>query len=380
MVPRDPAEANRAATPLELFFDLVFAIAVGQAASELRGALSAGEVLHGLTSYATAFFAVWWAWMNFSWFASSFDVDDWLYRVLTIVQMAGVLVVAAGVGAAFERSDFTIVVAGYVLMRLVMVAQWLRASRSSADHRRTAVAYASGIALLQVLWVAMLTLPVSAIRPAVAVLIFCEVTVPVVAERIGPTPWHPHHITDRYSSFTLILLGESLLASAGTIIGAHKERQAFGSLVALAVGAFLITAALWWIYFWPPHHSAVRGARAAFRYGYVHYFVFAAAGAFSAGVGVQTDLLAGTSKLSGFTASFTVTVPVALFILAIWWIALRAYARPPVNVAVPLCALLVLADPVMPVSVVLTALLCTALVVVLVLNPPGRPGPEMHEP
>ena len=171
MLPRDPTEEHRAATPLELFFDLVFVIAVSQAAAQLHHALSEGHVLDGITSYAMVFFAVWWAWMNFTWFATSFDTDDWLFRVLTIVQMAGVLVVAAGIESAFVDEDLTVVVGGYVLMRVVMVAQWWRASLQSPEHRRTTRTYAAGIGALQVLWVAMLFLPDSIIQVAGAVLI-----------------------------------------------------------------------------------------------------------------------------------------------------------------------------------------------------------------
>ena len=47
------------------------------------------------------FFAIWWAWMNFTWFASAYDNDDVPYRLLTFVQIAGVLILAAGVAAAF---------------------------------------------------------------------------------------------------------------------------------------------------------------------------------------------------------------------------------------------------------------------------------------
>lgn len=65
--------------------------------------------------------------MNFTWFASSFDTDDWLYRVLTIVQMGAVLVLAAGIQPMFEHDDFSIVILGYVVMRFARVTQWLRA-------------------------------------------------------------------------------------------------------------------------------------------------------------------------------------------------------------------------------------------------------------
>jgi low temperature requirement protein LtrA len=130
---REPAEPHRAATPLELFFDLCFVVAVSLAAARLHHALAEQHVGAGLLGYLMVFFAIWWAWMNFTWFASAYDTDDALYRVTTLIQITGALVLAAGVPAAFDRGDFTIVTVGYVIMRLAMVAQWLRAG---ATNRR----------------------------------------------------------------------------------------------------------------------------------------------------------------------------------------------------------------------------------------------------
>ena len=132
---RDPAEPGRTASTLELFFDLVFVVAVSIAAVQLHHALTENHIVDGVVSYAFVFFAIWWAWMNFTWFATSFGTDDWLYRVLTFVQMAGVLVLAAGIEPAFVDHEFTLVVFGYVVMRVAMVAQWLRRGRRRS--RRT---------------------------------------------------------------------------------------------------------------------------------------------------------------------------------------------------------------------------------------------------
>ena len=106
------------------------------------------------------------------------------------------------------------------------------------------------------------------------------------------------------------------------------------------------------------------------RYGYVHYFVFAAAGAFSAGIEVEIDVLTHHSELTETQASFTVTIPIAVFIIGIWWIALRANADRLVNTVVPVGALLVLLDPVIPVPFALTAVFLIGIVTVLVLRPP----------
>lgn len=371
MLPRDPAQAHRSASPLELFFDLVFVVAVSIASAQLHHALSHGDFLHGITSYLMIFFAIWWAWMNFTWFATSFDTDDWLYRVTTFVQMGGVLVMAAGIPNAFEHGDFAIPVLGYIVMRIAMIAQWLRASRSAGALRSATRRYALGIAGVQVLWILFLLVP-SGPMQIVAFVAFAlvEISVPVFAEHRQQTPWHPHHITERYGLFTLIVLGESLLASANAIIDAISEVESLGPLIAISVLTLMVTASLWWIYFWPPHHRAISTFRSSLRYGYTHYFVFAAAAAFSAGIEVEIDVLTGESHLSNIAASFTVTIPISLFLLGIWWIAIKPNADRVVNTVMPVGALLVLLDPILPVPVTLTAVILVIIVVVLVLRPP----------
>nr|WP_201471503.1 low temperature requirement protein A [Microbacterium hydrocarbonoxydans] len=371
MLPRDPAQPHRTASTLELFFDLVFVVAVSIASAQLHHALSHGDFVHGVTSYAMVFFAVWWAWMNFTWFATSFDTDDWLYRVTTFVQMGGVLIVAAGIPAAFEHGDFAILVLGYIVMRIAMVAQWLRASRGAGELRSATRRYALGIAAVQVLWVLFLLIP-SGPAQLVAFVVFAliEVCVPIFAEYRRQTPWHPHHITERYGLFTLIVLGESLLASANAIIDAREQLESFVPLISISVLTLVVTASLWWIYFWPPHHRAITTFARSLRYGYTHYLVFAAAAAFSAGVEVEIDVLIGESHLSAATASLTVTIPIAVFLISIWWIAIRDNADRVVNAVVPLGAVLVLLDPLLPIPVAITAVVMAAIVIVLVLRPP----------
>ena len=202
---RDRAEHHRVATPLELLFDLCFVVAVGQAAAALHHALAEGHAGHGVFSFALVFFAIWWGWLNFSWFASAFDTDDVPYRLATLVQIAGGLTVAAGVSSAFD-GDFRTVVVGYVLMRLALVAQWLRAAKSSPEARPAALRFAIGITICEVLWVARLALDGTAALVAFFVIGLAELAVPVIAERSAKTAWHPHHISERYGLFTLIVI------------------------------------------------------------------------------------------------------------------------------------------------------------------------------
>ena len=147
MPARSPHEAHRNATPLELLFDLVFVVAIAQAGEGLHHAVSAGHALEGLEGYLMVFFAIWWAWMNFTWFASAYDSDDVPYRLAVFVQITGALVMAGGVSQMFEqRQPNAAVLGGYVLMRLALVGQWLRAAASDPPHRQTALRYAGGVA------------------------------------------------------------------------------------------------------------------------------------------------------------------------------------------------------------------------------------------
>lgn len=371
MRPRDPGEDGRTASTLELFFDLVFVVAVSTASVQLHHSLAEGHVLDGLRTYGIVFFGIWWAWMNFTWFATSFDTDDWLYRVLTILQMGGVLVLASGIEPAFHDHDYSVLIYAYVVMRLAMVAQWLRASRSAGPARRATLIYAGGITAVQVLWLGSLQLPASVSGLAIAVLILAELSVPVIAERTGSTPWHPHHITERYGLFTLIVLGESLLASANAIIGAVHDSEDLGPLIGLASLTLVAAASLWWIYFWPPHHRAISSFAGSLLYGYGHFFILASAAAFSAGIELEISVLTGHSELHHPWASFAFTIPLAIFILGVWILAIRPYADRITNIVVPVAGVLVLIDPIIPVPLALTAFILAGTVAVLEWR--GRP-------
>ncbi|MDQ1550645.1 MAG: hypothetical protein QOD50_67, partial [Actinomycetota bacterium] len=106
MSPRDSDEPHRASSPLELLFDLTFVVAVAQVADELAKTIQSGHALQGIIPFVMVFFAIWWAWMNFTWFASAHESDDVAYRLLALVQMAGVVVLAAGLTRAVENREF----------------------------------------------------------------------------------------------------------------------------------------------------------------------------------------------------------------------------------------------------------------------------------
>ncbi|MFG6401022.1 low temperature requirement protein A [Microbacterium sp. P04] len=350
MIARDANEPTRVSSPLELLFDLTFVVAISQASSTLHHLISEDHIGQGVLAYLMVFFAVWWAWMNFTWFASAFDTDDWLYRLTTILQMAGVLVLAAGVQAAMVDFDYTVVTFGYVIMRLAMVAQWVRLAISDPAYRPTALRFGSGIAVVQVLWVARLALDADLQLWAFFALMAAEIAVPIFAEARGRTPWHPHHIAERFGLFTLLLLGESLLASSNALIDALATGEHLADLLWLAASGLIITAAIWWIYYAREQHETLARAQRGFAFGYSHYPIFAAVGAVSAGVEVEIDELTGHTEVSDAVAGLALTLPVAVFLAVVWAVLLRGQVSRQVSVVVLMAVALVAMAGLLPVG------------------------------
>jgi low temperature requirement protein LtrA len=363
---RDLGEDHRASTPLELLFDLCFVVAVAQAAVELHHAIAENHLGTGVLGYLTVFFAIWWAWMNFSWFATAFDTDDVLYRLTTLVQIAGGLVLAAGVSSAFERADFTVITFGYVIMRLAMVAQWLRAARSDPEHRSTALAYALGITIVQVGWLLRLLLPDGLLLPAFFVLVVAEIAVPALAERRGRPVWHPEHIAERYGLFTLIVLGESVLSATLALEAAFTDTDHPVGLVTLGIAGLVILFSMWWIYFEQPAHERLTSLRASLRWGYGHYFVFASAAATGAGLAVAVDFDLHVAHVGDLVAALATTVPVAVFVLVVWLLHLDHERMRRVSAAFPVAAVLIVATSFAPAPIHLTAVVMAVLTGLLV--------------
>ncbi len=380
-------EAHRASSPLELLFDLTFVVAVASITAQLAHGIAGGHGLADLTPFLQVFFTIWWAWMNFTWFASSYDTDDVLYRLLTMVQMAGVLVLAAGVPAGFEDSDYGAITLGYLVMRCGLVAQWLRAGLEAPAGRRTAFRYALGISVLQVGWIARLVLaetgvlPQASLLPVFVVLVAGELAVPRWAERARPTSWHPHHIAERYGLFTIILLGESVLAaSTGVQAASAAGAGVSGSLVTVALGGLVLLFTLWWLYFLEPAGEGLADRRhRSFVWGYGHYGIFAALAAVGAGLEVAVEHTGHHLDVPEVTVGYAVAIPVAVFLVLLWGVHAPIVRRPVIPPVLSLggaavVVLLPLAAGLVGLAGVVVALAatCSALVGTTILT--RRPG------
>ncbi|GGM07055.1 low temperature requirement protein A [Nakamurella endophytica] len=365
---RDPREPHRASTPLELLFDLCFVVAVARAGAALEAQVEAGHTGLGVVGYLAAFFAIWWAWMNFTWFASAFDTDDVPYRLTVLVQIGGSLVLAAGIRDLVVDADSTVATWGYVVMRVAMVVQWLRAARSDPAHRGTAARYAAGVLAVQVGWLVRLSLPHDWWLWTFGVLVVVELAVPAWAERRIRTTYHPRHVSERYGLFTVIVLGEAVTAAAGAVESAVDQDGHRAELTVVAVSGLVVLFAIWWLYFDQPETRRLGSLRTALAWGYGHYAVFSSIAAVGAGLALSVAALSGSGgeehHLSATTAHAVLTVPVAVFLLA----KLALHEHDPaasgervMAVAIPVTAALVLAVTWTAAAVPVTAVLVAAL-------------------
>ena len=373
MTARDTAEAHRVSSPLELLFDLTFVVAVAQLVVQLAHGLEGGHAADEVGPFLMVFFAIWWAWMNFTWFASAYDTDDVPYRLLTMLQMGGVLVLAAGVPAAFVDQDFRAITVGYLIMRIGLVGQWVRAGFEHPEGRRTAWRYAAGVSLVQLGWLARLALPDEQWATLTfLVLVALELTVPFWAELKGNTFWHPHHIAERYGLFTIILLGESVLAATTGVQDALGAGGVSADLVLVSTAALVTLFAVWWLYFLEPAGEALSVKRSrSYLWGYGHYGVFAALAALGAGLEAAVAEAGHHLEVSPVVLGYAVAVPAGVFLVLLWAVHAVLGSRSQIRPAVILpAALVVLLLPLVAgatgvtVVVLLIALVCVAVVVI----------------
>jgi low temperature requirement protein LtrA len=324
---RDTHEQHRTVTPLELLYDLTFVVAFGVAGEQLAHLLAEGHFAAGLLGFYIAVFAICWAWINYSWFASAYDTDDWAFRVATMVQMVGVIILALGLPQVFHSIDAghtidnSVTVAGYVVMRVAMLFLWLRAARQDPPRRRACQTYAVTIGVAQVGWFLLLVahLSVAVFVVWAQLLMLVEMAGPIVAERgKGGTPWHAHHIAERYGLLTIITLGEGVIGTVASL-SAVLESQGWSLDAALvAVAGTGLTFGLWWIYFTVPSAEVLQIHRErGFPWGYGHMLIFGSIAATGAGLHVAAYYIGHEAHIGATATVLTVAVPVAVFVFAL---------------------------------------------------------------
>ena len=245
--PLEEEGRERHATWFELFFDLVFVVAVAQLAHELEADTSA----RGFLRFALLFAPVWWAWVLYTFYADRFDSDDVAYRLLGMVGMLaivamGVAIPGAMTGERGAAGDAAFALA-YLGARGVSVLLYLRASRYVPIARRLVRIHGTSFAVAAALWLPALLLPTPGryVLWSLALAIEILVTPLVVWRTLGQVPLSLPHLPERFGLFTIIVLGESVVAVAGGLGDVGWGLRS----AAVAVGAFALACCVWWLNF-----------------------------------------------------------------------------------------------------------------------------------
>ena len=279
------AEPERRASWLELFFDLCFVVAVGAVAHTLHDE----PTIEGIALFAALFIPVWWSWMEYAWYATSFPEGGSFNRFGAFAAMLTVLAMATQVGTASHGDPRGLILA-LVVFHAIVVALFLRAARLYPGLHAFSIRYGSGFGLAAAIWLGSLALP-EGIRPWVwvAALAVDLVTPWMAVLAAVERTFDVRHIPERYGLFTLIVLGEAIIAVARSM----SDAQWTPAAVAAAVAGFIIAVVIWWAYFAHPHAELLeRGRLASFVWGYGHIFVWM--GIAMTGVGIELAIDAAT--------------------------------------------------------------------------------------
>jgi low temperature requirement protein LtrA len=234
-------DANRSATRLELFFDLAFVLFVARCAD----ILAKDETWSGALTFAAVLAIGWWAWASTTLYANRFDTDDAIFRLLMLAGMAGVVAMAASVDKLDETTSRWFALA-YLLLRVVLIAGYLRAWRVLPEARRTIRPYLFAHCAGAAVWLVSLAVPTPGRYVLWGVGVAVELAGPTLAARLKDgIPLHMEHLPERFGLFVILVLGESVAAA---VTGVHDGGWKAGVVVTAAC-AFLVVAALWWSYF-----------------------------------------------------------------------------------------------------------------------------------
>ena len=289
---------KRQATWLEVFFDLVFAVAVTQ----LGRYLHHHSDLTGYTMYAALFIPIWWAWTGFSYFSDVFDADGKTYfRVILLVTMLVVLTLALNTRDALTRTTFSFA-AAYNVLQTLLVALYIWARREVKETKKLCDCFIIGFGFGLALWFSSLFVPPPSRFVLWGIALVIEISTPLVTYlSLDRKPVHGSHMPYRLGQFTMIVIGETVAAVATGVADTQWQLPT----IFTAINGFAIAVCLWWLYFrYMDRTSVDRALRKdnkellkSFVYGYGHIAIFAGVAATGVGIELAINMVATEQTL-----------------------------------------------------------------------------------
>jgi low temperature requirement protein LtrA len=258
-------------TPLELFFDLVFVLAITQCTA----LMSAHPAWEGLAQGLLILGMLWWAWVGYAWLTSVVDPEEGEVRLVIIAAMAALLVISLCVPHAFGGLALEFAL-GYAAVRAAHIALFLLASRDEPGLRRSTLGLAASTSVAVALLVAASFFDGATQLSLWALALVLDMGGPYF---FGTEGWKlvAGHFAERHGLIVIIALGESIVAIG---IGAHGQLT-YGVAAAAVLGMALV-AGMWWVYFdvvalvssrrlVEAESGYVQNAMARDSYSYLHY-------------------------------------------------------------------------------------------------------------
>jgi low temperature requirement protein LtrA len=293
-------------TPLELFFDLVFVLALTQCTA----LMAEQPTWQGLGKAMLVLGVLWWSWVGYAWLTSVVDPEEGAVRLVIFVAMAALLVAALCAPDAFGESALLFACA-YGVVRIAHIALFVLASRDDPTFRQSVLGLGGGTALGVGLLIAASAFDGALQAGFWGLALLLDMGEPYL---FGSEGWrlHPGHFVERHGLIVIIALGESIVA-----IGVGAESGVDAGVVAAATLGIAVAAAMWWLYFdvvalyagrWLARAVIGRKQNELARdsYSYLHFpmvagIVLVALGAKKtlADVGEPLDLVPATATLGG---------------------------------------------------------------------------------
>jgi low temperature requirement protein LtrA len=263
-------DTHRHATWLELFFDLIFVVALrdaGEILSETHdGHIAPQQFLH----FVLLFLPLWWIWAGHTIYANRFDTDSRPHRLSTLLIMFLLIVISAQISAGAQE-HYALAVACYCAARLVIAVMYFVSRRKHHDRGGfatqvgTVFAFGAAISLSSIL----LKPPWSYVV-FYAGIVFDMAALVLLNRRLHVVPAHTPHLVERVGLLTIIMLGESVIS----ISAALADIAWNPSNVIAAVSGFVMVSAIWWIYYDSFHLLEQRKFKTGHSILYSHFFLF----------------------------------------------------------------------------------------------------------
>ncbi len=225
-------------TPLELFFDLVFVLAITQCTALMAHHPTWSGLIQGLLVLGV----LWWAWVGYAWLTSVIDPEQGAIRLIIFGAMAALLIASLCVPEAFGDLGLAFALAIGVF-RVFHIALFMLASPEDPELRRSV----RGLAVSTAIAVTLLVIASHFDGPVQGAIWLLALVLDMGGPYVfGSEGWRivPAHFAERHGLILIIALGESVVAIGAGAAG--RVDFEIGLAAVLGVG---LAAALWWTYF-----------------------------------------------------------------------------------------------------------------------------------